>query len=410
MKITVPPVPAGLHPAGCWRRTLAGLDAEERGGRTVRGYFVSPDDVVDVPTGTLIVAVDKSTVGRANHYRTGKPYALEDAVVTVYVARGEELSSLWSRHYKQAKSAFGAATLKKITRLLAEHAPPAGPIAMLREARRPNSGSGQCRWCDGFISASFGHLIGRGDDAQVEHYEQCPPRIARDGQTCALCGVTVASRQAKSYLRRDGSGVWEARHDRLLHCESTPLPSFEELQAAAEERRAEEAKAQQRREKDRARREAKKKAKAAEKEAAHRAEQARIKGLATTSRVSRELYNKALNDDLRVCLKEHIDTLEDGTTTMRWTVEEYHPGTGWNGEDYDPDPGTIRPHSKLAAARGDYQSLKWEPTPAPRRPTGPRCDNCDGYGARHDRRDSSGITGVVCNSCHQDEDVMLSFA
>ncbi|MFF9786374.1 hypothetical protein [Streptomyces nigrescens] len=410
MKITIPAIPAGLHPAGCWRRTLAGLDTEERGGRVARGHFLGPEDVVDVPSGTLIVAVDKSTVGWANHYRTGEEYPMKDAVVTVYVARGEGLAPLWSRHYRQAKSAFGAATLKKIARLLDEHPPPAGPIAMLREARRPNAKAGTCRWCDGFVSVQLGHVTGHGDDVQVEHYEQCPPRIARDGQPCALCGVTVASRQAKSYLRRDGSGEWEARHDRLLHCESSRLPSFEELQAAAQKRRAEEAKAQQRREQDRARRQAKKKAKEAEQEAAHRAEQARIEGLATTSRVSRELYNKALSDHLRACLMEHTDTLEDGTTTMRWTVEEYHPGTGFNGEDYDPDPGTVRKHTRLADARRDYQSLMWEPTPPPRRPSGPRCDNCGAAGAHNERHDSSGIRGIVCNSCDRDEDVMLSFA
>ncbi|MBB4936558.1 lipocalin [Streptosporangium album] len=37
-------------------------------------------------------------------------------------------------------------------------------------------------------------------------------------------------------------------------------------------------------------------------------------------------------------------------------------------------------------------------------------DECHQGTARHDRRDSSGIAGRVCNRCNRDPDYMLSFA
>ncbi|MEU2086746.1 hypothetical protein ABZ569_33355 [Streptomyces albus] len=408
--ITVPAVPAGHHPAACWRRTLTRLKSGESGGRAVCGEWLHAGDTVAVPAGTLVLAVDKTTTGWDTHYRTGERYPVKDATVTVYLAGPDGLTELWTRHFKHAKSAFGAGSLKKLARLLEQYPALGGSVTVVEEVRRPNLKPGTCRWCGTVVPARCGHTVGHGEDAQVEDWRSCPPRRAVSGTPCALCGVTVCADDAELVLVREGEGRWETRHRSVMRCTEYPPLSWEEMQQQRQAEREAERKRQEKREKDRQRRQARKREKQAAERAAHDAEQERIKDLATVSRASRELYDKGLGSGRRARLLEHTDTLEDGTTTTRWSVETYVAGSGWNGEDYDPDPGQAEHYTRLPDARGAYQALKFEPAPLRRRAGGPPCDNCERSGARHTRYDSSGIKGTVCDHCNQDEDFMLSFA
>lgn len=407
--ITVPAIPAGLHPAACWRRTLTGLNAGERGMRAVAGDWLHAGDSITAEIGTLLLTVDKTTTGWDTHYQTGERFPVEDATITAYLVTTDGLSEVWRRHFKQAKSAFGAASLKKLGTLLAQHPAPGKSAAVVEEAHRPNRQPGSCRWCGGHIGANFGHVTGHGDNAKVEHWKSCPRRRATNGTPCTLCGVSVCADDAEQVLTREGEGRWETRHRTLLNCTEYAIPSWEEMQQQRQAERDAERKREEKREKDRQNRAAKKNEKEEQQAAAHAAEQERIQGLATMSRTSQELYSKSLGAGGRVRLLQHSDILEDGSTTLRWTVETSASGTGWTGDDYDPDLGHAEPYTTLEAARRAYQAMKFE-LPRRTQPTGPACSNCDRPGARHPRYDSSGIKGLVCNSCNRDEDYMLSFA
>lgn len=411
--VTVPPVPDELHPAACWRRTLTSLNPEERGGRVVCGEWLRAGDSVAVPAGTLVVAVDKATLGWDVHYKTGRRYAVEDATVTVLLAQKDGLTVAWTRHFKQAKSAFGATTMRKLEQLLQQHPAPEGTVTVLHEARRPNSKDGRCRWCRYTVDAGRGHLVGHGAGAEVEHYKDCPPAgQVTTGEVCARCGVTVKEYQARRYHKRDGSGETEVRHTPVdgRTCLERPVPSAEEQAAAdAERRRAEQAAFVEWKQEiaaEKARADAKK----AKKDARHAAEQARVAGLKTIKRASKTLANKNLGNGLRARLVEHTDTLEDTTTTTRWTVETYGVDTGWTGEDYDPDPGTGKEYTRKEDARAAYRELKYQRTPRSSRGDRRSCDNCDRDGAYNERYDASNIAGFVCNRCDGYESYMLSFA
>lgn len=88
----------------------------------------------------------------------------------------------------------------------------------------------------------------------------------------------------------------------------------------------------------------------------------------------------------RARLLEHTDTLEDGTTTTRWSVETYGGSSGWNGEDYDPDPGTTEPFTSLPLARAAYRRYQFDPQRGTRHQHRPRprvVDTCPGDDVRH---------------------------
>jgi hypothetical protein len=412
MRITVPAVPEGLKPAGCWRKTITGLDTTQNGGAQIAGEWLHAGDAVDLPAGTLILAVDKKTLRWDTHYRTGERYPVEEATITVHLTTGDGLAELWTRHYKQAKSAFGATTIKKITTLLTKHPTPRGEIAILDEAKRPSRKAGNCRWCGTHMSAGFGHQIGHGDTAQVEHYQSCPPGRADNGATCTLCNRTIVAHpgQAVTVMVRENGGRWETRHTTAMECTRFPAESWEEYQERRAAEQAEAKKAEDRRQKAAAKRAEKKAANAAEERKAHDAEQARIAGLKRVSRTERELNDKGIGDGVRAQLVEYTDTLEDGTTTTRWAVITRAAGSGWTGEDYDPDPGQATEYTRLEDARYAYRQLKWTPTPRPEYTGAGTCANCNQRGARHERRDSSGIPGLVCNRCDRAPDYLLSFA
>jgi hypothetical protein len=86
LTITVPVVPDGLHPSACWRRTLASIDSGKQCGYAVSGEWLHAGGVIEVPDGTLILAVDKATLGWDTNYRTRERFRVEDATVTVFLA------------------------------------------------------------------------------------------------------------------------------------------------------------------------------------------------------------------------------------------------------------------------------------------------------------------------------------
>ncbi|GAB2717532.1 hypothetical protein [Kitasatospora kifunensis] len=418
MEFHVPEVPQDLHPAACWRRAVTALDPAAHGGYAVIGDWLHAGDTVDLPADRLVITVDKATTGWKDGYRSGERYPVESATVTVY--RIGQTDPVWQRHYKQATSAIGATTLKKLTALLEALPVPDGAPVVVNEVWRPNLKDGDCRWCGTHLSKRVGHTVGHGDDAQVEHYRQCPDRqldpTSSDLGTCELCGVEVVFGQAQLVLLREGAGRWAVLHNREFGtkrmCEVAPVPSPAEQAKAAEARRAAE---QAQREKEKAA-QARKLQRAAERAAAKRAaaqaEQERVAGLATVKRTTENVYDKGLGNGRRARMDKHLDLLEDDTTTERWSVSVYYTSSGWNGEDYDPAEDEGGEWASKDVAHAHYKSLKWEPDPQPTRPStaGGRCANCNGPGARHQRVDSSGIPGSVCDSCDRDDDFQLSFA
>ena len=420
MPITVPPVPDGLHPAGCWRRLLTGLNPAARGGYRTEGALLYAGDTVELAPGSLLLTVDKATRGWEDHYRSAGRYAVEDATVTVYLAGVNTLTELWSRQYVSSKSAFGATTMKRLAALLEKHPAPGGEPDVVHEARRPNAREGACRWCRARIPADCGHVAGHGPDAQVEHYEDCPTGTAQSGQVCALCGVTVVGWQAAVHYLRDGSGEKGVRHRPVngRTCLEEPVASPEEQAEERAERdrvRREQAAAeraeQARKDAARVKRAA---ARMAKRQTALAAEQARVAGLATISRASTALYDKGLGDGMRACLRQHTDGLEDGTTTLRWTVETYPEAYrgGVFEDDGDASGCEVREYTDLAEARSHYQTLHFQPAPRRRVPvSGKVCAECGRGDATVERRDSSGIPGMVCVACDRrnPDDFMLSF-
>lgn len=415
MHITVPAIPEELHPANCWRKVLTSLDATQRGGGAAQGHWLAAGDTVDLPTGTIVITVDKATTGWTDSYQTGKRIPLHDSTVAAHLVTDAGLELLWGRRYQSSKSAFRAFTLKKLAALLAKHPAPGIEAVVVTEAQRPNSKPEKCRWCGGAVSAASGHLVRVGDTTLVEHWQQCPARYGHAGETCTQCWTTVAPGSAHLVMVREGEGRWEVRHLPELDCWENSQPSFEEQRrkqvAAEDERRARAAKqlaVEQARKAKAAERAAAKRAAA---DTAHDAEQARIAGLAVVSATATVLYDKRVGAGTRARLVQHDGILEDATTTTWWTVETYTGSDGWNGEDYDPDESTIERLTRLDRARGAYQDLKYAPDrQGARRAGGARCSNCERRGATHERVDSSGIAGTVCDACNRDPDYLLSFA
>lgn len=414
----VPGIPEGYRPAACWRRRVTTLHPRNRGAYVVEGEHLMPSDEM---AGTLILSVDKQTTGWDTHYKSGERYALEDSRLTVHVVDAEAengLKQLWSRHYKTSRSAFGATTLKKLAALLEVFEPATVVPVLVREAQRPNEKQGTCRHCGVLVYPQAGHLV-TSDPLVVEHYEECPPKAAPEIAVCVLCSVSVLREHAQQvFIRRaPGQGHWQVQHTRPEgHAPCfvvPPIPAevvLAEEAALREADRAAAAKAQAALEARRAKAAEKAEAKRRREQIEHEAEQNRIQGLATLQRESRELSDKGLGDGHRARLTEHTDHLEDGSTTQRWSVETYSRHTGFSGEDYDPDPGVCEEFTQLKRARAAYQELKFQPVRVERTyEGGPRCDNCDQNVARTERRDSSGIAGMVCARCDEDEDFMLSF-
>lgn len=210
MQITVPMAPEGVHPAAARRLALAGIDPDQRGGFATLGHRLHPGDTVDLTAGTLVLSVDKTTIGYETHHYTGKEYRVEDATVTVYLVQEDgTLIEMWSRHFKSAKSAYGPAVLKKLSALLAKYpAPTETAPTLLKEVRRPNSQDAICRWCDRPVRLRTGHVVSKG---VVEHWEECPTDLAPGGP-CVNCGERVRPGTGKTHVIREDDGWWENRH------------------------------------------------------------------------------------------------------------------------------------------------------------------------------------------------------
>lgn len=416
MLITVPP-PSDTPNTTSWRKTITAL-TDAKGGNAIEGVFLQPSDVVDIPTGTLILTVDKTTTGWDYGYRTGERYALKDATIAVHITTTDGLTELWHRHYKSDRAAFGATTMKKLTALLSKHPAPGGDITVVEEARRPNRKSAECRWCHAQLPSGTGHLVGHGNDVEAEHWQSCPVQRTYAG-TCELCGVTIApTTPAGVMLIREGVGRRSLRHLPEVCCtERTPV-SAEEYTAmsAAITRTAAEERAEQAEKERRAaeRKEQRAAARKAAVEAAERAEVARVAELAETGRSVVNINSKNLGGSLRAKLDEITISLSDGTTTTRWVVSTYSTGTGWTGEDYDPDPGEEQEYTSKTAARAAYRALRFQPSGRHDYDThgvgwGVGCAECGWRRAEYQRHDSSGIPGKVCARCNRLEDYELSF-
>ncbi|WP_433574143.1 hypothetical protein [Nocardia brasiliensis] len=99
---------------------------------------------------------------------------------------------------------------------------------------------------------------------------------------------------------------------------------------------------------------------------AHQVEQARVAGLRTIRRSSRVLFDKRIGDQLRAQLLEHVDELEDGSTTTRWSVQSYWPPAllAPSAGDFVADDDSIdvsEPFTRLDTARARYQSWRYDP-------------------------------------------------
>jgi len=396
--ITVPEPPPGCDQAASWRKVVTGVDAGRTGGYAVTGEFVAAGDRIEVPEGAVVLTVDKTAAGYTtyrSHHRSYETYQQHTAAVTVWTAGAEGLTQRWSRDFKSAKSAVGALTMRQLRKLLNPDAA-STTVRVVEAAQRPNRGPGHCRWCGESVSVGRGHVVGHGPDAQIEHWRSCPPspRRPEPGTPCTACGVTLTDRDAHMVMVRDGEGRWEPRHTPHLDCTSHSQPSWEDVLA---EREADRAAAQAARHaaekkataaaKAAARRAARKADDAAAARAAHEAEQARIRDLATVARESETLYDKAISPGVRMRLIQHTDTLEDRTTTQRWTVETY--GGPAYGTDPDDPAGGYGPFTRLADAREHYQGYRYqsEPRTPDRRPAAiPRCPpdgvkHCDNCGS-----------------------------
>jgi hypothetical protein len=417
--VTVPPVTDKQAAASSWRKTINQLTAA-KGGQAVDGEWLQPGDVVTMAAGTVVIAVDKTTTGWDYHYKTGERYAVQSASVTLYVADPDGLREQWSRAFKQANSALGATTRKRIETLLADRPALTGPVTVEVEAQRPVRRDTPCMWCAGTIRAGGGHLVTRGPDALAEHWQKCPDgELVERGTPCDLCGVTlgVPGVPYAKVMVREGTGRWAARHLQSVGCTTSRVESYEQWQERTAEETEKEAAERAAQRKEQERRDAAKLARKARKEeqerATHAAEQQRVANRTIVGRTEKVLFDKGLSPDgQRAQLAEVTCDLDDGTTTMRWVVRTYLRGSGWTGEDddYDPDEGTEREYTRLATARAAYQGMRYE-APAPRRSEqGGSCDNCGRGGGSIERYDSSGIPGNVCWSCNHDPDYMLSFA
>ncbi len=389
VEITVPPMKEredGKPPftRDFWRRTVTGLKPGATGIESVRGEWLSPGDVVRLPVGTLVLVVDQEVAGWRDSYQpysrgrymfsgSGRPRRVpeKEATVAVHLVTPAGLSGepLWEYHYLRAKSAVGAKSRTKLAALLEQHPAPGGDVTVVREAQRPNRRDQDCRRCSGPVRAGEGHLVGRGADAVVEHFEECPPRTVVGGEACVLCGIGVIPLAARKVFVRDGDGgTWEVRHLPWVDCTAKRPESYEEYREA--QREAQRRSAQQAREhaervrrseeqqaRRRAKRQAEREARRREEEAARRAHLERIAGLKTLERTSAEVTSKGLDAfGRRARLLEHTDRLEGGLATTRWGVELVHerrPDEGHSLGDFDAQE----------EARDLYRELRYEKHP-----------------------------------------------
>ncbi|MFE1786670.1 hypothetical protein ACFW9F_29880, partial [Streptomyces sp. NPDC059506] len=195
VRVEIPAVPDGADVHRSWRQVLTGLDERAEGGAAVLGPEVGHGAVIETAPGALVLVVDQHITGWAEPYYGGKRYPVLDAALTLHLVQEDgALKALWSRRFKTAKGAFGAAGRGQLRKHL-QARPPAGDLQVRvvdPGPGRPNYRPGPCRWCGAQLSTGAGVLVGRGPDAEVEHRRECPSRPVESGTCCALCGGSVA--------------------------------------------------------------------------------------------------------------------------------------------------------------------------------------------------------------------------
>ncbi|WP_328491213.1 hypothetical protein [Streptomyces zaomyceticus] len=368
-EMVVPVVPDGadVHASKRWVVTGVG---DGTGEQAVFGPEVGHGAVLEVPPGVLLLVVDQSITGWGETYHGGKRYPLMDAAVSLLlVLEGGELKTLWTRHFKTAKGAFGLAGLGQLRKHLAAHPPVEDVDVVVVDPGpgRPNFKVGACRWCGASLPVGAGVLVGRGSDAEVEHRQLCPTQAAEPGTPCGLCSVAVAPGTAGTVMVREGTGRWEVRH--TGRCEGQV--SYEdhvqraaEDRAAAEELRALEKAEEEKRAKKRAAAAAKRKAAAEEKErletAAAEETRRRVESLEVVETLSRTTpFDKGLNPTgTRMRLDEVTVRLSDGEPARWWEVSVY--GGRGQADEVDERGGRF---FLLTDARAEYQQHRYETEP-----------------------------------------------
>jgi hypothetical protein len=383
------PKAADVHRS--WRRVLTGLDERAEGDAAVLGPEVGHGAIVEIAPGALLLVVDQHITGWSETYRTAKPYPLVDAAVTLHLVQADaSLKTVWARHFRTAKGAFGTAGLGQLRKHLAAWPPVADLSLDIVDPGpgRPNFKAGPCRWCDAVLQKDRGVLVGRGPDALVEHRGKCPSSPAQPGKYCARCGGSVAPGTAQLVVVREGEGRREIRHTGSC-AEHPSFEEYEERQAqqrAADDRgRAEEKAAEQKRAAKREAATEKRRVARVEKEKAEReaaeAMRARVESLDVVEETGRaELFDKGLDPyGERMRLVEVSVVLSDGKPAQWWDVAAY--GGHLEGDDVDDRGGR---YFLLPDARSEYQRYKYEaeryrPARRPRIGSVP----CPAGGAKH---------------------------
>ncbi|MET8717433.1 hypothetical protein ABZV52_30155 [Streptomyces sp. NPDC004735] len=399
VRVAVPAVPQDADVQRSWRQILTGLDDQAEGAAVALGQEVGHGGVIETAPGALLLVVDEHLTGWGEAFRTGKPYPVMDAAVSLHLVQVDgALKPLWSRRFAKARSAFGTAALGQLRKHLTAW-PPASDLqvdVVDPGPGRPNYKPGPCRWCERVLQKDCGVRVGRGEDAQVEHRGECPSELAMPGTYCARCGGSVAPGTAWVVVVREGAGRRETQHSGTCS-DHLSFEEYEERQvqqrAAQEEARAAEKAAEAKKaakrvaaaEKRRAAREAKEQA---AQEAAE-AMRARVEALAVVEESGRqELYDKGLNPyGERMRLVEVTAVLEDGEPAVWWEVAAY-------GGHLDKEDDRGGRFFLLGDARAEYQSYTYEveqyrPRPRARTRTVP----CPPHGAKH--CDNCGTTVAV---------------
>ncbi|MEU8542983.1 hypothetical protein AB0C52_23855 [Streptomyces sp. NPDC048717] len=206
-RLTVPPVPDGMRSTS-WRRTLDAVHPGQTGVDALPGHWLNPGDDIALPAGTLLLTADKSGTGTAVNARTRRRYTTEDADLSIALLTADgALTTLWTRHYTHAASAFGRQVTAKASALLTAHPAPGEPPVVLAEAQRPNRYTAACRHdCGAAIAPGDGHLVGAGRDAEVEHWPDCTTPAAlpvpRPRKTCDNC-----DRPGRGHEATDSNGI-----------------------------------------------------------------------------------------------------------------------------------------------------------------------------------------------------------
>ncbi|MFF2548310.1 hypothetical protein ACFVUY_37935 [Kitasatospora sp. NPDC058063] len=200
-EITIPPTDEGAVKP--WRKLLTGLDESKRGGFVCLGPWLESGAVYQLPAGTLIVGVDRTsdTARRVRLWRV--------------TTRGE-LTVARDSTLKTFAAEFGDGIRKTLRTALIKY-PPTGQAPRIVQAGapvapEPNRRDDRCARCNKMVRAGAGLLLGRPGAREVQHKPgECPPPRNQRGQACTTCGGWVDP--GEGVLDNPAVGVWRVRHD-----------------------------------------------------------------------------------------------------------------------------------------------------------------------------------------------------